>query len=169
MSETAYESVDSESGPPCLSIILEPMASHIRASDGRDIPFTRAMLSVRNVCQVNAIDLLPHAMLSQEGGTVQDVTQAISIADGGLKPGESVSWDVYDLLLPKHTGTASKIHMFGYRAALNWTFDLSVWAEYHLSGSSKPLRTHVARWGLRWHVADPTTGAVALEINVPGD
>jgi len=120
---------------------------------------------MRNVCDVDVSDVVLHATLGQEGGTVQDVTHALARPDAAsIQPGDAVSWYVYDLLLPAHPGTASKVHMFGYRAVLNWRFDLAVWAEYRLSGSTGPEQTPVSRWALRWSVPDPATGAVVLAI-----
>jgi hypothetical protein len=162
MSESKAESVDRER---CLTISLQAEASRLRASDGKEIPFTRAVLILRNDCQWDVVGIALHASLGQEGGTVQDVTHALApSASASLSSGGTLSRDVYDLLLPAHPGTASKVHMFGHRAVLNWTFDLAVWAEYRLPGSSGPVRTPVARWVLRWHVPDPATGAVALVI-----
>jgi hypothetical protein len=149
----------------CLDISLQPQASHIRASDGREIPFARAMLTIRNVCNAELINVVPHATLGQEGGTVQDVTSSLSLsAPATIPPNGTVSWDVYDLLLPAHPGTASKVHMFGYRAALNWRFELAAWAEYCVSGSSEPVQVPVSRWTLRWSVVDTATGAVDVTI-----
>jgi hypothetical protein len=54
--------------------------------------------------------------------------------------------------------------MFGYRAALNWKFDLAAWAEYRPAASSKPLKTPVLQWSFRWSVSDPATGAIGLTI-----
>jgi hypothetical protein len=141
---------------------LRSAASHIRISDGRDIPFMRAMLTLNNACGTDVVELVPHISLGQEGGTVQDVSAAIAGSAVALPPGGSVTWDVYDLLLPAHQGTASKVHMFGYRAVLNWLFALSVRADYRIAGGSEPAQTPVARWTLRWHVPDPSTGAVEL-------
>jgi len=152
-------------GDSCLEISLQPEASHMHASDGREIPFTRAILTIRNVCNTEIVNVVPHATLGQESGTVQDVTHSFLNTAPALMPaGGKVSWDVYDLLLPAHPGTASKVHMFGYRAALNWRFDLSAWAEYRLSGDAGPMQTATTRWSLRWSVPDPSTGAVALAI-----
>ena len=148
----------------CLAISVQAIASHLRASDGREIPFTRAMLTVRNNCKEDVIDLSTNATLGQEGGTVQDVTNALTAPPASIPPGGSITWDVYDLLLPAHPGTASKVHMFGYRAALNWRFDLAVWAAYRCSAASPLEQTTVSRWVLRWHVADTATGAVKLAI-----
>jgi hypothetical protein len=147
----------------CLAVSLQPSASHIPASGGRDISFTRAILAARNICNSELTDVIPHATLGQEGGTVQDVSGAFP-TPLSIAPGQSVSWDVYELLLSAHPGTASKLHMFGYRAALNWRFDLAAWAEYRSPVSSTIEQTPVARWALRWSVTDPSTGKVELSI-----
>jgi len=165
MSESTEEGAVTGGGSHCLDISLQSVTSHLRASDGREIPFTRAILTLRNVCDAEAVNVVPHATLGQEGGTIQDVTSSLSLsAPSSIPPGGTVSLDVYDLLLPAHPGTASKIHMFGYRAALNWKFELAAWAQYRPSVSSEPLQTPVLRWSLRWSVADPATGAVGLTI-----
>jgi hypothetical protein len=149
----------------CLAISLQAKASLLRASDGRDIPFTRAVLTVRNVCGADVVDVILRVTLGQEGGTVQDVSGALSgIAAASVPPGGTITWDVYDLLLPAHTGTASKVHMFGYRAVLNWRFDLSAWAEYRSAADAPAVQTPVSRWALRWSIPDPSTGAVVLAI-----
>ena len=149
----------------CLVVSLEPAASRLKASDGREISFTRAILTIRNGCNVELINMVPHATLGQEGGTVQDVSSAFpGNAVTSIPPGKTVSWDVYDLLLPAHPGTASKVHMFGYRAVLNWRFDLAAWAEYRRSADSSPVRTGLSRWQLRWSVPDTSSGGVVLTI-----
>jgi len=106
-----------------------------------------------------------HAWSGQEGGTAQDVSGAFSGGIAAIIPPRGIlSWDLYDLLIPAHQGTASKVHMFGYRAVLNWLFELSAWASYRVSGSAEPVQTPVSRWTLRWSVPDPSTGAVELAI-----
>jgi hypothetical protein len=165
MPDTPGESATTRESKNCLDISLQSAASHIRASDGREVPFTRAVLTIRNVCDSEVVDVVPHATLGQEGGTVQDVSSSFSqSAHSSIPPGGAADWDVYDLLIPAHPGTASKIHMFGYRAALNWMFELAAWAEYRPSGSSTAVQTLVSRWALRWSVADPATGEVGLTI-----
>jgi hypothetical protein len=152
----------------CLNISLQPEPSYLKASDGKEIPFMRAILTIRNVCKAESIDVVPHVTLGQEGGTIQDVTGSLSnTVLSSILPGGIVSWDVYDILLPAHPGTASKIHMFGYRAALNWKFDLATWAHYRssVSKSAEPLKTPVLRWTVQWSISDPATGAVGLSID----
>ena len=109
MTDTPEGSAATGGRDPCLDISLQPVASHLRASDGREIPFTRAILTIRNVCDAEVVDVVPHATLGQEGGTVQDVTSSLSpSAPASIPPGGTVSWDVYDLLLPAHPGTCQQ-------------------------------------------------------------
>jgi hypothetical protein len=165
MVDTAKEHAATGGRSLCLDITLQSVTSHLKASDGREFPFTRAILTLRNVCEAEAVGVVPHATLGQEGGTIQDVTSSLSHSTpSSIPPEGTVSWDVYDLMLPAHPGTASKVHMFGYRAALNWRFDIVAWAQYRPSDSSEPLKTPVLRWSLRWSITDPSTGAVGLII-----
>ena len=62
----------------CLDFSLQAVASHLRANEGREVPFTRAVLLVHNACESDVIYLSLHATLGQEGGTVRDVTHALS-------------------------------------------------------------------------------------------
>ncbi|HUI47024.1 MAG TPA: hypothetical protein VL122_13690 [Nitrospirota bacterium] len=165
MADRAEERAATGGWSQCLDISVQPVTSQLRANDGREIPFTKAILMLRNVCKAEVVNVVPHATLSQEGGTIQDVTISLShSAPSSIPSGGTISWDVYDLLLPAHPGTASKIHMFGYRAVLNWRFDLEVWAQYRRSVTSEPLKTPLLRWSFRWTVEDPSTGAVGLNV-----
>jgi hypothetical protein len=149
----------------CLDISVQSEASSIRGTGGSEIPFSRAILKIRNVCDAEVVNIVPRATLGQEGGTVQDVSASLSRTDSlTIPPGGTVDWDVFDLLLPAHPGTASKVHMFGYRAALNWRFDLAVWAEYLSPVSSLPAQTAVSRWALRWSAAGTSAGEIELAI-----
>ena len=166
MADREEERMATRGGNLCLEISLQPTTSHLKAGDNREIPFTRAILTIRNVCAMEVVNVAPYATRGQEGGTIQDVTASLSqSATSTIPPGGTISWDVFDVLLPAHPGTASKVHMFGYRAALNWKFELSAWAEYRFSVSSGPVKTPVKRWSLRWSVADTSTGAVGLTID----
>ncbi len=165
MPDTPEESAAKVDSDNCLDISLQPEASHIRTSDGREISFSRAFLTIRNTGDSEVVTVEPHATLGQEGGTVQDVTSSFSqLSYSPIPPAGIARWDVYDLLIPAHPGAASKIHMFGYRAALNWRFELAAWAEYRPSGSSIAIQTPVSRWALRWSVANLATGEVELTI-----
>ncbi len=148
----------------CIEISLQSSPSQIKASDGRQIPFTRAILTIRNVCG-QAVSIAPHVTLGQENGTVQDVTEALAASTpSSIPPNSAASCDVYDLLLPAHQGTASKIHMFGYRAVLNWRFDVAARATYSIAGASESMNTPTLRWSLKWTIVNPTSGSVGLSI-----
>ncbi len=148
-----------------LEITLQAEASKMPASGNREIPFERAILTIRNVADAELINVVSHVTLGQEGGTIQDISAALlSSVPASIPPQGSVRWDLYDLLLTAHPGAASKLHMFGYRAALNWRFDLAAWAEYHLPDSAAPERTPESRWTFRWSAPDASSGDVVLAI-----
>ena len=77
----------------CLDIALQAVDSSLRISDGREIPFARAILTIRNRCDSEVLNVEPHATLGQERGTVQEVTSSFSqkahasIPPGGQSPG----------------------------------------------------------------------------------
>lgn len=137
-----------------LSITLQPEASFMQAGDNREIPFERAFLTIRNVSGTELVGVIPHATLGQEGGTIQDISASLAHSvPASIPPLGVIRWDLYDLLLTAHPGAASKLHMFGYRAALNWRFELACWAEYRLPGLAAPEQT-----------PDAASGDVALAI-----
>ncbi|MBI5075536.1 MAG: hypothetical protein HZB62_10295 [Nitrospirae bacterium] len=154
---------DSRERSPVIS--LQPEASQMPASGNREIPFERAILTIRNVSDVELTNVVLHATLGQEGGTIQDITDSLAHSvPASIPPLGIVRWDLYDLLLTAHPGAASKLHMFGYRAALNWRFDLACRAEYRLPDSAAPEQTPESRWTLRWIVPDASRGDVVLAI-----
>jgi len=154
---------DSGEGKECaLEITLQREASKMPASGNREVPFERAILTIRNVSDADLLNVLPHAFLGQEGGTTQDISGSLAQSvPASIPPSGIVRWDLYDLLLTAHPGAASKLHMFGYRAALNWRFDIACWAEYRLPAAE---RTPESRWTFRWTVPDASRGDVTLAI-----
>jgi hypothetical protein len=166
------ESMGSETPSKCrLALSLDSVPSKIGSSGGREIPFSRAILSVRNTGQTVISGLVPHATLGQEGGSIQDVSEAFSRSKTpeSIKPGEAIEWDVYDQLLAAHAGAASKFHMFGYRAVLNWWFELVTWVEYRCPDSATSLQTPITTWKMRWSLAKPPMDEVGLYIEVVQD
>ncbi|MBI5849384.1 MAG: hypothetical protein HZB31_15810 [Nitrospirae bacterium] len=148
-----------------LVISLEPEASQMTASGNREVHFERAILTFRNVSDAELVNVVPHATLGQEGGTIQDISGALlPSVPVSIPPLGTVRWDLYDLLLTAHPGAASKLHMFGYRAALNWRFDLVCRAEYRCADSAASEQTLESRWTLQWTVPDASRGDVTLAI-----
>lgn len=165
MPNTSDKGLTTVKAGDCLDISLQSLASPLRTHDGKEVPFTRAILVVRNGCDAEVVNLQLHATLGQEGGTVQDITSAFAQRALSTVPsGKVEKWDVFDQLIAIHPGAASKIHMFGYRAVLNWRFDLATWAEYRYHDVSTSVQTPVFTWAFRWTVPDPATGKVELTI-----
>ena len=147
---------------PALTISLKAVPSKLQVSKDREIPFTRAILSVQSTGEL--LEVIPHATLGQERGSTQDVSTVLQ-QTGITVPtptGGKTEWDLYDLLLAAHPGVAGKVHLFGFKAVLNWWFYLDAWAEFHPANGAAPSKTPVYRWKLRW---SPTTPALE-EINL---
>ena len=149
-----------------LDFTLRAFPSTLRITGGREIPFARAILSLHNAGSVTAAGLVPHATLSEERGLVHDATEALKRATpaDSIPPGGELTWDVYDLILAAHPGVASKVHLWGYKAALNWWIDFSAWAEFREEGAASSLLTGVSRWKLRWSPAGPPVETIDLSI-----
>jgi hypothetical protein len=168
-----------KSGPPAqtettgrqessIEISLQAVPSKLRLKGGKEISFSRAVLSMRNTGQTVLLGVVPHASLAQEGGagSVHDGTEALSRAKNveSIPPGETVNWDVYSLLVDAHPGVAGKVHLWGYKAILNWWFELTVWAEYRTAEASTPLNTPISRWKLCWSPLGISSDDVDLSI-----
>ena len=159
--------LDDREGP--LTITLEAVPSTLKIAGGREINFTRAILVIRNIGLEPMRDLIPQATLVQEGGLPEDVTEALAknLGDRPLPSGETLQWDLYDLLVAGHPGVASKVHLFGYKAVLNWWFDVSVQVEYGLSELASPLRTPIFTGRFRWTAEKSSLDRVDLAMESP--
>ena len=151
-----------------LEIALRAVPSTLQTGGGRKIPFERANLVLHNPGHSTVEGILPHVTLTQEGGPAHDGTDALSQTRHvtSLLPGDTVTWDVYDLLCTANAGLASKVHLFGYKAILNWWFELIAWAEYRLSDDASPRHSPTSRWKLRWNAVQPPRNAITLSIDI---
>ncbi|HVO66299.1 MAG TPA: hypothetical protein VMT12_07450 [Syntrophales bacterium] len=154
-----------------FEISLQAVSSTLKVTGGREIPFGRAILSIRNAGDKAITGFVPHATLAQEGGSVQDLTGALSRVKTveSLPPGETFKWDMYDLLLAEHPGVASKVHLWGYKAILNWWFFLTVWVEYSSPNIATPVNAAASRWKFSWNPAKPPSEGVGLSIEAVSD
>jgi len=148
-----------------LDFTLKTVPSTLRVTGGREIPFARAILSLHNAGDSPATGLVAHATLSEERGMVHDATEALKRAApaDSIPPGGELTWDVYNLLLAAHPGVASKVHLWGYKAALNWWIDFTAWAE-HREEAASPVRTGVSRWKLCWIPTGPSGEKIDLAV-----
>ncbi len=149
-----------------LSFTLKAVPSTLRVTGGREIPFTRAILSLHNAGDATATGVTPHATLTEERGLAHDATEALkrAMAADSILPGGEFAWDVYAILLAAHPGVASKVHLWGYKAALNWWIDLSAWAEYRGESADASILTSASRWKLRWNPAEPPEEKIELTM-----
>jgi hypothetical protein len=154
----------------CLEFTLRAVPATLQVTGGREIPFKRAILSMRNTGLAAIVRYTPHATLAQEGGSVQDITDALThiAMVASLPPGDSVEWDLYDLLLAAHPGVASKVHLWGYKAILNWWIDVAVWAEYASSEDAAMHQTPLSRWKVRWSPGQSASEEIDLSIEDVG-
>jgi hypothetical protein len=152
----------------CLEFSLQSASSTLEVSGNNHIPFSRATLSLHNTGQTAVVGVVPHATVTQEGMPVHDRTEALSRTGTveSIPPGDEVVWDVYDLLRAETDGVASKIHLFGYKAVLDWWYELAVWTEYRLPDSATLEQTPVSRWRFRWFALDPPHNNIDLTIEV---
>lgn len=142
-----------------LKFSVAAVPSTLRVTGGREIPFARPILSLKNTGSAEATGIVVHATLSEERGIVHDATETLGRATTAhsIPPGGELTWDVYEILLAAHPGVASKIHLWGYKAVLNWGILFSVSAEYREADDRKPFQTGVSRWRLRWFPAEPSS------------
>ena len=150
---------------------MAAVPSTLRVTGGREIPFVRLILSLRNTGNTKATGVAVHASLSEERGIVHDATEALgrTTAADSIPPGEELTWDFYDLLLAAHPGVASKIHLWGYKAVLNWWIYFSVSAEYRGESDQRHFQTGVYRWKVRWFPAEPSSERIDLVLEDVGD
>jgi hypothetical protein len=150
---------------------IAAVPSTLRVSGGREIPFVRVILSLSNTGDTIAAGVVPHASLSEERGLVHDATEALRRANAAdlIPPGGELKWDLYELLLAAHPGVTSKVHLWGYKAVLNWWIDFSVWAEYREKGVEEPFQTAVSRWRLRWIPGDASSERIEVNFEKIGD
>ena len=148
-----------------LRFDLKTVPSMLRVAGGREIPFARAVLLLRNTGGSMVSGVVAHAELSEERGLVHDATEAMkrAVPADSIPPGGELAWDVYELLLAAHAGVASKVYLWGHKAVLNWGIELSARADCTREGA--PASTPVARWRLRWSPAGPAADSVELAVD----
>jgi hypothetical protein len=150
-----------------LKIGLEAVPSMLEIAPRGEIKFPRAVLVMRNAGPEPVQVSISQASIFQEGGMPLDVTKALNknLIGRFIPPGDPLSWDLYDLLMAEHPGVAGKVHLFGYKAVLNWWFELSAQADYQLSDGSLPVPMPLFQAKFRWNAAKPDLEKIDLSIN----
>jgi hypothetical protein len=150
-----------------LKFWLEVVPSTLKIAPGGEIKFPRPVLVIQNVGPDPAKVLISHASIFQEGGMPQEVTETLNkkLIDRFIPPEDTLRWDLYDLLIAEHPGVASKVHLFGYKAVLNWWFELSVKTDCRLSDGSLSVQMPLFRAKFRWNASKPALEKVDLSID----
>jgi len=171
MSDSKANAATTKKQEHCLKFSLQSVPSTLQVKGDNQIPFSRAILSLSNIGQTAVVGVVPHATVNQEGMPVHDRTEALSRAGSveSIPPGDEVVWDVYELLFAEADGIASKIHLFGYKAVLDWWYELAVWTKYQLPDSTTPEQTPVSQWRFRWFATDSPHSNIDLTIEVMED
>lgn len=150
--------------PTPLQVSVTPRPAARSLPSGRELVFTDAVLSIRNGGDRPLPGLVPLLSVRQDETTLGEESDVLLAKwpAGGLAPGEEVEWGLYDLLQAVDRGFASKIHLFGLKAALNWSFHLEVKASWR--GGSESSQAPVFRAAFRWRVVEGAPGGIGLEV-----
>jgi hypothetical protein len=147
-----------------LAFALEALPSTLRVTGGREIPFARPVLVLRNTGDRPATGLVAHATLSEERGLAHDATETLgrSVPAAAFPPGAEIRWDLYEVLLAAHPGVGSKVRLWGHRAILGWWIDCCAWAAH--SAAHDTAERKAARWRFRWSPAGAQSEGVELSV-----
>ena len=150
--------------PSPLEIGIEAIPAILKTTGGREIQLTRAILVIRNTGPQPVSSLTPQATLAQESGLPHELSPDLKKdLPESLEPGALRQWDLYDLLAAGHPGVSSKVHLFGYKAVLNWWFTLTARVDYRPAASA-PLRTSSFQARFRWNSQPPSLDKVDLAV-----
>ncbi len=171
MPDTKAGEANSKIPESCLQISLQAVPSTLGVSGGGEVAFARAVLTMVNAGHAALVGVVPHATFAQERGLVHDATEALSRSRivESIQPGEAVKWNVYDLLLVAHPGVASKVHLWGYKAVLDWWLEFVAWAEYKTPDVATTQQTPKHQWRLRWNPAKSRADEIELVWEVIKD
>lgn len=149
-----------------LKTTIESNPSTLKAAGGREIRFDRAVLVMRNTSGEALVDVSPRVTVVQEGGEPHEMSEALAagLGESVLPPGGALRWDLYDLLVAGHPGVASKVHLFGYKAILNWWFEFEVGVDYRSEAGSPQEWHSTFRGKFRWNASKDALDQVELSV-----
>ncbi|HSH69937.1 MAG TPA: hypothetical protein VK997_08470 [Deferrisomatales bacterium] len=130
------------------------------------VVFQDAVVVVRNTGAVSAARIGLLCTVVNEGKPMVD--RLVDLTPLGfaetLRPGAEGTVSFFRLLQREARGFGSKVNLFGYRAVLNWTYELT--ATPVAGPDAVPAGTE-RRWRVRWHPSETNPALVAVEIR-PG-
>jgi hypothetical protein len=140
-----------------LSLQIEKCAVALHYAGAEGVTFEDAVLIVENNGASTIGEVVLGLRVSQEGKVPFEgnISPAILEMPDGLDAGASLRMSVFRVLQKTLPGFASKVNMFGYKAALNWSYEIVV-----SIGDAEALAKTI-----RWSLAPSDAEHVAVDIH----
>lgn len=143
-----------------IQIRLErhPVTLHYPGAQG--VQFYDAVLVVANPGDGTANDVGLHLRVHQGAATLMDGPAdlaALGVATE-IAAGDSLRLSVFRALQHHVRGFGSKVNLFGYKAALNWTFRVEA------SLTADQGERSAGAWAVKWHPSEGNPALVEVDI-----
>ncbi len=147
-----------------LEVAWRPEASELRGPGGKPLPFTDAVLVVRNAGSAPLAGFRATVTVRQEDALLCEARDAMGAALGErvLAPGESVAVGAFALLQEVDPGLASRVHLFGVKALLNWRFRVEAEVSCRAAGGAADRGPARAEFAFHWAPPESPGGPVGL-------
>ncbi len=139
--------------PVELQFSIAAVPSTLRVAGGREIPFVRAILSLRNTGDTIAAGVVPHATLSEERGLVHDATESPQARrNGGLDPaGRGAALGPLRSAPCGSSRSGQQGSPLGLQGGPELVDRFLRLGGVPGGGRRAPVQTGVSRWKLRWN------------------
>ena len=145
-----------------LTLSLEQRSVTLHYPGAEGIVFHDAVFVLRNAGDRPADDLSLHVRIAQEQKPLAETRVDLSAFDvaPSLAPGGEARVSLFRIMQKVVPGFGSKVNLFGYKAALNWTYQVSAAPCAAAGGPPVDLQT----WQVRWGPSETDTHRVEVEI-----
>jgi len=150
-------------GNPGLTLSVTPHEVELHYPGAEGVVFQDARLVVKNDSGERVGPLVLGLMVTQEGRELYRGDTPLSALNlpETLGPGEETELSLFRALQREVKGFASRVNMFGYKAALDWTFNISAKVATAPQGEGSVVATARQEWVILWS-ADPTDPKQAI-------
>ena len=144
-----------------LDVVAREVTLQYPGAEG--VVFRDAVLVIHNTGVAPATGVGLQCLVTNEGRVLVDRQVDLTPLgfDSTLEPGREGSSSFFRLLQQVVKGFGSKVNMFGYRAALNWTYQLV--ATPTTGPNSAPAGAE-RKWQVRWHPSETDADLVEVDI-----
>jgi hypothetical protein len=145
-----------------LALGKRPVTLHYPGAEG--VVFHDAVFTLRNAGQRTADRPKLQIKIAQAGRVLVESAVDLSGFDVSptLKPGDETRFSLFRLMQKHVVGFGSKVNMFGYKAALNWSYQVSA---APLTVSETAPFPSPQTWDVRWHPSETDSNLVEVEIS----